>query len=552
MLERQRAVLSFVHQTPARRVAALAAARARRLVVAAFPDVAAARWPVADLLMPPWPVPQRSHALPGSPSLEIADGVLRLRSSGGEVGAETGWTALAGADRLTTFEVHGWQWVRLLFLHRSEHLASGEATESFSSFWRTWEAAHPFPRGDAWHPFVVAVRMWALFDVFDSLVRGGYAEANVRQHLALSAGYLQRNLERHLEGNHLLKDLKALVGAAFASGSPSSVSDAAECFLNEADNQVLPDGGHIERSPSYHMQVLVDMLDVRDLLIASGYQSDRLDQLIFRAQRWAAALRLPDGSLPPFNDSSRVPAGLLDSVGIDPPRDPEVPTLANLSSSGFVVLRTSRICLIAETGGPDRRYPGHAHAGTLGFELWRDGAPVIVDTGASTYEGARREYERSTRAHNTIVVDGVNSSAVWGGFRSSLLARSSVVSSGAAAFAAEASLGGTRRNIRHRRLWQFRGDDVIVEDEILGRGLHDIQVALHLAAGIEPIREDRGIFRAGAARITISGPSGMEVELQPKSSCTAVSDGIGCLKDAAIIVGSLRTQLPCRLRTTIT
>jgi len=42
----------------------------------------------------------------------------------------------------------------------------------------------------------------------------------------------------------------------------------------------------------------------------------------------------------------------------------------------------------------------------------------VVDTGISTYnKTARRQMERSTIAHNTVSVDGKNSSEVWGGFR---------------------------------------------------------------------------------------------------------------------------------------
>lgn len=41
-----------------------------------------------------------------------------------------------------------------------------------------------------------------------------------------------------------------------------------------------------------------------------------------------------------------------------------------------------------------------------------------MDTGISTYEKtARRQYERGTAAHNTVVLGDKNSSEVWGGFR---------------------------------------------------------------------------------------------------------------------------------------
>jgi hypothetical protein len=62
--------------------------------------------------------------------------------------------------------------------------------------------------------------------------------------------------------------------------------------------------------------------------------------------------------------------------------------------------------------------PGHTHADTLSFELRIDGKPIVVDTGISTYnKNDRRQYERSTIAHNCVSPGKRDSSEVWGGFR---------------------------------------------------------------------------------------------------------------------------------------
>src|SRR6185295_1096925 len=62
--------------------------------------------------------------------------------------------------------------------------------------------------------------------------------------------------------------------------------------------------------------------------------------------------------------------------------------------------------------------PGHAHADTLSFELSLHGRRVLVNSGTSEYgTGPERQRQRSTAAHNTVVIDGQDSSEVWGGFR---------------------------------------------------------------------------------------------------------------------------------------
>ena len=89
-----------------------------------------------------------------------------------------------------------------------------------------------------------------------------------------------------------------------------------------------------------------------------------------------------------------------------------------LMDSGYRMIELWPFHLFANVGSISPTYqPGHAHADELNFELFYNGAPLIVDTGVSTYEkNDRRLLERSTSSHN-CVVSGTNSSDVWSGFR---------------------------------------------------------------------------------------------------------------------------------------
>ena len=90
-----------------------------------------------------------------------------------------------------------------------------------------------------------------------------------------------------------------------------------------------------------------------------------------------------------------------------------------LGACGYRKLTNHKYEVLVDVGNFAASYqPGHSHADTLSFELRADGRPVVVDTGISTYEkNARRQYERSTVAHNCVSVRGGDSSEVWGGFR---------------------------------------------------------------------------------------------------------------------------------------
>ena len=93
--------------------------------------------------------------------------------------------------------------------------------------------------------------------------------------------------------------------------------------------------------------------------------------------------------------------------------------LTYFPQSGYVRLQTKDAVALIDIAdiGPDY-LPGHAHADTLSFEFSLFDARVLVNTGTSCYGlSSQRTYERSTAAHNTVVLNGENSSEVWAGFR---------------------------------------------------------------------------------------------------------------------------------------
>ncbi len=113
--------------------------------------------------------------------------------------------------------------------------------------------------------------------------------------------------------------------------------------------------------------------------------------------------------------------------------------------------------------GPDHQ-PGHAHADTFSFVLYVNGQPVIVDSGTSTYAaGPRRSWERSTAAHNTVAVDGRDSSEVWAGFRVGRRARVTVLEDTANRLTARHD-GYRPWNMTHERTWAVEPEQLCISD----------------------------------------------------------------------------------------
>ena len=119
----------------------------------------------------------------------------------------------------------------------------------------------------------------------------------IAQSLGHQLNFLERYLETDLRGNHLIKNIKALLwaGTVFEGRDAARWRRRAERLLAaEIAEQVLADGTHYERSPPYHCQVFADFLECRRLL-APGTLRDRLDEVLARMAEAMSWLVHPDG-----------------------------------------------------------------------------------------------------------------------------------------------------------------------------------------------------------------------------------------------------------------
>ena len=296
----------------------------------------------------------------------------------------------------------------------------------------SWIAGNPATAGDGWEPYPLSLRV---VNWIKAWLQGGLASQPVPQHwldsLATQLAWLERRVEYHLLANHLLKNGKALFfGGLFLTGPDAERWRrlGLAILLREADEQVLADGGHFERSPMYHGIVLEDLLDVLNLLevvpgLVAVADQARLAAAATRAKRFMAGIAAGDGRIPLFNDAAfgiaPEAAVLLDYgqrvLGIAVPIDERI----CFPETGYYGYRRGGDSLIIDCGpvGPDYQ-PGHTHCDTLSYELCVAGQRVVVDTGTHSYgiDGLRHQARR-TSSHNTVELDGVEQSEIWGAFR---------------------------------------------------------------------------------------------------------------------------------------
>jgi uncharacterized heparinase superfamily protein len=465
----------------------------------------------------------------------------------------------AGAPALWRFHLHYWDWAWGLIAEPDR----AAARALFAAAWRSWQEAAVPGQGDGWLPYPAALRAWSYCGLHRDLVAGSEIEDRFIAGLAAHAGFLRRHLESDVGGNHLVKDLKALTGLAVFFADHRLLEKTLRKLAGQLAVQVLPDGGHYERAPAYHCQVLADLIDVESLAAAAGHPpGPQLPLAIRRMRRWLADVLSPSGDVPLLNDGYPVGADLLAALLPGPRPDaaagpgpwPHAPLLV-LPDTGLARATAGGWHLLADVGapGPDD-LPAHAHADTFGCLVHVDGAPLLVDTGASTYtHGPRRSYERSTAAHNTVEVDGTDSTEVWGAFRAARRARVRDVVAGihSGVVMIEASHDGFRGlpgRPCHRRRWSLTERGLRVNDLVTGRGWHAIAIRWHLVPGsIMRLDEGEAVLTAPAGEFRVSVCGTGPVTLTAGSG--PVATGFGCSIEAPVLTCRIDTVLPVEVST---
>jgi hypothetical protein len=403
--------------------------------------------------------------------------------------------------------------------------------------------------GVNWHSSLeIAIRvlswLWTIFMLTSSRALDERVVQRIVRSLFLQIDHIDRYLSVYSSPNtHLIGEATAL----FAAGSifqelPRAAKwrqKGAALLTTAMQKQVLRDGVYFELSSYYHCYAIDFFLQA--LVLARLVQTPFPDWMWSRVEQmidFVVDITRPDGTLPLIGDDDGGRALALASENYSSYLDgicngavlfqradfkfvargfaeetlwllgPEAVSLFNSLPSQ----RPSRLCyscedagyfvqrsgwerndthLILDCGGHDAMSGGHSHADALSINLFSEGTELLVDPATSVYNCAPewRHFFRSTQAHNTVVVDGVDQSVQAGTFKWSTKATSRVqkcLSIADLEFVEGAHDGYTRLRspITHkRRLLYVRPNYWVVADDLKGLGTHTFEFMYHFAPG---------------------------------------------------------------------
>ena len=354
----------------------------------------------------------------------------------------------------------------------------------------SWVNSNDPGQGVGWEPYPTSLRIvnWVKWSLTSNKLPD-----ECLQSLAVQARWLNQKIEWHILGNHLFANAKALVFVGLLFDSVESqkwLNKGLKIIADEIKEQVLQDGGHFERSPMYHSIFLEDILDLINLLgvfpneVGTEYL-EKFQETASRMLSWLDGMCHPDGEIAFFNDAaigiSPSPLEItsytrrLDVKEYHDGRFEENLSIKHYADSGYIRLKGPSVRLFLDVAFIGPNYlPGHGHADTLSFELSLIGKRIFVNGGTSQYgTGPIRLEERGTAAHNTVEINGKNSSEVWSGFRVAKRAKpfGLVINKTNKSLFVSCKHDGYARlsgSPIHKRSWTLSKEKLLVQDSIDG------------------------------------------------------------------------------------
>lgn len=303
-------------------------------------------------------------------------------------------------------------------------------------------------KGDKWNPYVIAERLMYWIGFVSAYCNDDSQLQRYAQHIYSQALELKDSLEYQLGANHLLSEARALMYAGVFLSDKSLYKLGKKTLLEEINEQFLPDGGHYERSVSYHVEALQQCFEASMLMKEiKDKDYNLLVKLMYKPFVFLHSMIMADGNIPLVNDAATdYPFLAKDFLYVsnmfgwhsDKALKGDYSSRWNLGfqknleklenksifpNTGFYICNLEKdghkISVFFDVGdnGPDYNL-GHTHADALNVLLTADNKPILVDSGVFTYmPGEQRNYCRSTAAHNTVEIDRKNNTEIWSAFR---------------------------------------------------------------------------------------------------------------------------------------
>ena len=317
------------------------------------------------------------------------------------------------------------------------------------------------------------------------------------------ARLIHRRLSVHSStGNHTIAEAAALVyaGSLFPEMREAMRWRSVGLALleKEATHQILADGGGSEQS-FWYLRFVSDLYGLVTMLLRHQRRDvpSSIEDAFQRSQSFLKHVTVDSVALPRIGDGDNGYA-LSPFLQLSRPNGDEPKGYATFETSGYSVIRTGlgqqRHQLIFDHGslGMAPCY-AHGHADALAVIFYVGGHEVLLDPGTYTYTGTQRwrRYFRGTKAHNTVVVDGLDQAVqetafLWTEPFRCVKMRKEERSDGTVMIVSGHDGYYRRAGVTHWRAVLYHPPALwLICDRLVGDGEHSLELNWHF--GVEPV-----------------------------------------------------------------
>jgi len=317
--------------------------------------------------------------------------------------ADEVWTTPLPSLRFAKW-LHGFEWISDLAVYPDREAAQKRVSDLVTG----WLAQYGGYNRFVWQPELVSTRLASWISDGAALLSLDQSEAEpVLKSIQRQSHYLRRTYRSlpkgvaQIDARITLARLAARQGRS-ASSQLSETLTALDGLLSE---QVLPDGGHISRSPETTLRLLTRLKSLDHLLDTQGLASSPgLARAIDRMAPMIAFFSHTDGGLASFQGGGEGDYGQVSDVTSVLTTKP----FAFAPHSRYQRLDRQGTIILMDVGGPAPfPHDGHAHLGPMAFEMSVPEGRLVTNCGWSQGQPpAWRIPVKRTAAHSTLDVVG--------------------------------------------------------------------------------------------------------------------------------------------------
>ncbi len=262
-------------------------------------------------------------------------------------------------------------------------------------------------KSNTWEDFILATRIcnWIKnFNFFFSTADEEF-KINIFNSILKQVEHLVKNFSNLKRNSDLIRIIKALIYTSISIPSKKYYYQIAIFNLrSELAKQILNDGCHFQRNPKIHIQVLMDLLDIRSIL--NSTKKIVFFDLQNSIKNMSVACRFflhKDISLANFNGTDNVNQKEIRNLMAEIPKFKKNPR--ELTESGFQRVDTKDTTLIVDCGIPKNYHATYkAHSCSTTFELSYKKNKIIINS----LPGLEKKINRKTAAHSTLTLNNTN------------------------------------------------------------------------------------------------------------------------------------------------